>query len=66
MLALNSIRDAFSNRVQHINNFEFKVSFSAGVASINNHQELEALLAAADRALYQAKEEGRNTIEIAK
>ncbi len=63
--ALNSIRDAFSKRTQHVNNHEFQVTFSAGVASINDQQELEALIGAADSALYNAKENGRNSIELA-
>lgn len=65
IMALNSIRDAFANRVQHVSDFEFQVTFSAGVATIDHYQDLEGLLSAADQALYKAKESGRNTIDLA-
>jgi diguanylate cyclase (GGDEF)-like protein len=65
MRALNAFREAFAQRLQHAEDKEFKVTFSAGVANINRFQDLVSLLAAADQALYRAKEKGRNTIEIA-
>lgn len=65
MRALNAIRDTFAQRIQHADNTEFKITFSAGVANINRYQDLTSLLAAADQALYRAKEKGRNNIEIA-
>jgi len=65
ILALNSIREAFSKHIHHVNNVNFTVTFSAGVSSIDRYQELEELLGAADRALYKAKENGRNSIELA-
>ena len=66
VLALNSIREEFSKSIQHVNDNEFKVTFSAGVASLNhNHQDLESLLYAADTALYEAKEHGRDSIQLA-
>lgn len=65
MRALNSLRESFAQRVQHAEDKEFKVTFSAGIANINRFQDLISLLAAADQALYRAKEKGRNTIEIA-
>lgn len=63
--ALNSIRDSFAEIVQHASAEEFKVTFSAGISSIENFKDLESLLAGADQALYVAKEEGRNRIQIA-
>jgi len=65
MRALNALREAFAQRVQHTGNKEFKVSFSAGIANINRFQDLISLISAADQALYRAKEKGRNNIEIA-
>lgn len=64
--AIDSYLTAYGNRVQHANDKEFKVTFSAGIASIAQHQELDALLAAADQALYRAKANGRNCSELAK
>lgn len=64
--ALNSFREGFSSRTQFAGNEEFKVSFSAGIASTNNYHDLESLLAAADQALYSAKEKGRNYIDVAR
>lgn len=64
--ATNSIREAFAHRLQHVNNQSIKVTFSAGVASIQNHHDLESLLASADTALYHAKESGRNNTQLSK
>lgn len=63
--AINSIRDAYAKRLHHVNNEEISVTFSAGIANIDHHQDLESLLAAADQALYKAKESGRNNTQIA-
>jgi diguanylate cyclase (GGDEF)-like protein len=61
--ALNSIREAFAAHMQHANGKDFKVTFSAGVASIEHYQDLESLIAAADQALYKSKQQGRNKIQ---
>lgn len=63
--ALNSFREEFAARTQFAGTDEFKVSFSAGVASTNHYQDLDSLLAAADQALYNSKEKGRNCIDMA-
>lgn len=41
----------------------FQVTFSAGVVSLAPQHTLEQCIAAADRALYRAKQRGRNRIE---
>ncbi len=63
--ALNTLREAFAQRLQHTEDNDFIVTFSAGIANINKYQDLVSLLAAADQALYRAKEKGRNRIENA-
>jgi diguanylate cyclase (GGDEF)-like protein len=43
---------------------DLKVSFSAGLVEVGDGESQDAALERADRALYQAKERGRNRIEI--
>jgi diguanylate cyclase (GGDEF)-like protein len=66
--ALDRIREDF-RRISFVgaNGRNFTVSFSAGVASYaaGAQTHLEALLKAADDALYQAKQRGRNRIALA-
>lgn len=44
---------------------DFTVSFSAGVASLDEQGEARRLIEAADGALYEAKRLGRNRVEVA-
>jgi diguanylate cyclase (GGDEF)-like protein len=42
-----------------------QVTASFGVAELSNGQSLDALLRAADGALYEAKGKGKNRVEVA-
>jgi diguanylate cyclase (GGDEF)-like protein len=59
---MNRIRDAFSRAPHQLSDSEFTVSFSCGVASFPEYRTAAALTAAADRALYTAKQSGRNRV----
>jgi diguanylate cyclase (GGDEF)-like protein len=58
-----------NNLKELIENFDFEinhnVTVSIGVSSINESLEQESLLKLVDNALYKAKENGRNRVEIA-
>ncbi len=59
---LNEIRESFLAIKQHSSKGEFTVSFSAGIASYPNCKDATQLALEADKALYKAKERGRNCI----
>jgi diguanylate cyclase (GGDEF)-like protein len=58
---INEIRERFAELQQPAGNQEFSVTFSCGVAAWN-HDSSQSLCERADRALYQAKALGRNTV----
>ena len=60
---VDAMRDAFSKIIFNVSGSCFHVTLSAGVASSANHQGLSELIAAADAALYEAKDAGRNCIK---
>ena len=67
---LDRVREAIENEpfTVPMNNGEsqdIEVTVSVGVALITPDQDMEAILAAADSALYRAKEGGRNRVETA-
>ncbi|HLV78182.1 MAG TPA: diguanylate cyclase [Marinobacter sp.] len=61
---LDEIRQRFCELVQHAGDQEFRVSFSCGVADWRG-DSVQGLCERADRALYRAKEHGRNQVVIA-
>ncbi len=61
---LDRIRRDFG-ALRHVSgDAEFSVSFSAGIAEFPRHQQVDALIAAADAALYRAKLVGRDRIAL--
>jgi len=55
----------FSTLKFSVNNRQFSVTFSAGIAEFPRFQDMPALVDAANQALYQAKAEGRNRVRLA-
>lgn len=49
----------------YINDEKHQMTFSAGIAQMNGHEQAHALVNRADRALFQAKSHGPNRIELA-
>jgi diguanylate cyclase (GGDEF)-like protein len=59
----NAIREAVAARPVMAGEREIAVTASIGVCTIGG-ESLESMLSAADRALYRAKEKGRNRVEV--
>lgn len=65
IVALERIRECFANRPIMAGGKPISVTVSIGVAAFANAEDLEiAVLARADRALYAAKDAGRNRIMV--
>ena len=64
--AARRIRDAVASARLPVNGGEVALTVSIGVAELNDgHADINALIQAADQALYQAKEAGRNEVMVA-
>lgn len=61
-LIVDAIRQDFARISHRLAGSEIAVSFSAGIADYPSYTEAELLIDAADRALYQAKHDGRNRV----
>ncbi|MDD4963805.1 MAG: diguanylate cyclase [Gallionella sp.] len=59
---LDKIREDFSSLSHFADKLEFSVTFSCGVADVMNFNDATRLCNAADKALYQAKHQGRNQV----
>ena len=62
---MNDLREAFA-RISHLSGgIEFRVSFSCGIAAFPEHENPSELSEAADKAMYAAKQQGRNRVTLA-
>ncbi|MCK4940217.1 MAG: diguanylate cyclase, partial [Rhodospirillaceae bacterium] len=64
-LIFNQIRQAFSEIVFHSGARDFSVTLSCGIAEFPAHGSVSSLSDASDRALYAAKNGGRNLVMLA-
>ncbi|WP_088329594.1 diguanylate cyclase [Lacimicrobium sp. SS2-24] len=62
---LEEIRIHFAELVFHCAELEFHVTLSAGIAQLEAYANADAALEAADKALYERKQQGRNGITLA-
>jgi diguanylate cyclase (GGDEF)-like protein len=63
-IVLDEVRQAFMALKQHSEQGEFSVTFSAGVSDLSLAQDVDALIACADAALYEAKKTGKNRVVL--
>ena len=64
-VVLDRLRDAVGRGGFEAIAPQLKVSFSAGVAEVLEGETQDAAIDRADRALYRAKQAGRNRVEVA-
>jgi len=62
---VNEVRQSFSEMEFQAGHQSFSVTFSAGISLYPEHQSVKDLSDAADRALYEAKNAGRNQVVVA-
>jgi len=61
---IDEIRNVFSRLLHLSQDDEFSVSFSCGIADLAHFSDVTSLSEAADKALYQAKQRGRNKVVV--
>lgn len=59
---VQKIKNQFGKIEFKARNEKFNVTFSAGVCSLTDYDNVQASMAMADKALYKAKEKGRNKV----
>ncbi len=64
-LILESMRLQFADLAFKFEQTEVKVTFSAGLTSLSGHDNMDDIIKTADKALYDAKNQGRNRLVIA-
>jgi diguanylate cyclase (GGDEF)-like protein len=65
MAAVNGIREAFRQLRHLVGQDSFRVSLSAGVATLGEQESAASLVQRADAALYEAKHQGRDRVVLA-
>ncbi|XPF92604.1 diguanylate cyclase [Colwellia sp. RE-S-Sl-9] len=63
---INTLRTRFSELTHYSKDKEFQCTFSGGIAAFPDFDSEKSISNAADQALYQAKQIGRNQVVIAK
>lgn len=56
------MRLQFEGLTFRVDSHDIRVTFSAGLASLGAYDDVDALIKAADSALYEAKRQGRNRL----